>query len=168
MSKKLLPLLLAAWMTVTCGEPFATAQVQGDTNTSPNSSQQANPKPSPQERHAGKIKAEVQRRGVGELVRVNVELYDKTKLGGYIGSIGEDQFVLREASGGKDTNVDYASVKKLRAINPGNDPGSNSDTRPGILRTIAFGASAFQSTKSLIVLAVLFAGLIALVSSDKS
>jgi hypothetical protein len=142
MFKESLALLLAGLMIVTSGGTYAVAQAKA--------------KNDPQEHHASKVKACVRRLGTGESSRVNVELYDKTKLSGYIAEIGEDQFILREVKTGKDTNVAYASVKKLR--------GSS----PGLGRTVALGAGAYQSKTVLIVLAVLFAGLLALVASDKS
>ena len=144
MFKESLALLLAGLMIVTSGGPYAVAQAK------------AKVKNDPQGHHVSKVKAAVQRLGTGESARVNVELYNKTKLSGYIAEIGEDQFVLREVKTNQDTDVAYSSVKKLR--------GSS----PGLGRTIALGAGAYQSKTVLIVLAVLFAGLIALVASDKS
>jgi len=112
---------------------------------------------------------------------LTVELYDKTKLSGYIVTVGEDRFTLhadpltktgdnkRDKTPDKDTSaqdttgnteIAYSSVKKLR----GNGPGTAST----VLRTVALGGSAFQSKKALIVVAVLFVVVIALVASDKS
>jgi hypothetical protein len=87
---------------------------------------------------------------------VKLELYNKTKLSGSIGEIGEDQFVLRESNTGNPIQVAYSSVKNLR--------GSG----PSLAKIILFGPAAYGSKTGLIVLAVLLGGLIALVSSDKS
>jgi hypothetical protein len=106
--------------------------------------------------HASRVKAAIQRLGTGESARLKVELYDGTKLAGSIVEIGDDQFVLHEAKTGKNTEIAYSAVKRLK----GNGPGW--------ARPIALGAGAFQSKTALIVLAALAAAVIALVASDKS
>jgi hypothetical protein len=81
MCKELLAVLLTGLVVVIAGDPYAVAQAKDDR----------------QGQHTSQVKTEVRRLGTGESSRVNVELYDKTKLLGSIVEIGEDQFVLRDA-----------------------------------------------------------------------
>jgi hypothetical protein len=73
--------------------------------------------------------------GTGESARLKVELYDDTKLAGSIVGIGDDQFVLHDARTGKNTEIAYSAVKRLKG------------NAPGLARTIALGAGAFQSKR---------------------
>ena len=139
MLSKSLSLLLAGWMIAASGAPYAQAK-NGD----------------PRGAHASKVKAAIQRLGTGESARLKVELYDNTRLAGFIVEIGDDQFVLQEAKTGNKSEIAYSAVKRLKG------------NAPGLARTIAFGAGAFQSRTALIVLAALAAAVIALVASDKS
>jgi hypothetical protein len=135
---KSLSVWLAGWMIVASSATYAQA------------------KNDPRGAHAPRVKAAIQRLGTGESARLKGELYDGTKLAGSIVEIGDDQFVLRNAKTGKNTEIAYSAVKRLK----GNGPG--------LARTIALGAGAFQSKTALIVLAALAAAVIALVASDKS
>jgi hypothetical protein len=132
--------MLAGWMIVAAGAPCAQAKNNED----------------PRGAHAAKAKAAIERLGTGESARVRVELYDKRRLSGSIVEIGDEQFVLEEAKTGRKTEIAYSAVKRLKG------------NAPGLARTIAFGAGAFQSKPALIVLAALAAAVIALVASDRS
>jgi hypothetical protein len=138
MFRKSLSVWLAGWMIVASSAPYAQAK---------NDSRGA---------HASRVKAAIQRLGTGESARLKVELYDGTKLAGSIVEIGDDQLVLHNAKTGKNTEIAYSAVKRLK----GNGPG--------LARTLALGAGAFQSKTALLVLAALAAAVIALVASDKS
>jgi hypothetical protein len=110
----------------------------------------------PRRADAAKVKADIGRLGTGESSRLKVELYDKTKLAGSIVEIGDDRFVLHDAKTDKNTDIAYSAVNKLRG------------STPGLARTIALGADAYQSRTALIVRAALAAVMIALVATDKS
>jgi hypothetical protein len=138
MFSKSLSVWLAGWMIVASVAPYAQAK---------NDSRGA---------HAARVKAAIQRLGTGESARLQVELYDDTKLAGFIVEIGDDQFVLHDAKTGQSTEIAYSAVKRLKG------------NAPGLARTIALGAGAFQSKTALIVLAALAVAVIALVASDRS
>ena len=138
MFSKSLSVWLAAWMIVASGSP--NAQAKND----------------PQGAHASRVKAAIQRLGTGESARLKVVLYDDTTLAGSIVEIGDDQFVLHDAKTGKNTEIAYSAVKRLKG------------NAPGLARTIALGAGAFQSKTALIVLVALAVAVIALVAADKS
>ncbi len=80
------------------------------------------PAPTPEQKQAAKVKAEVARRGVGEKSRVRVKLRNKHEFKGHITQIEEDWFQLQidqdwfDADTSKDRLVEihYAEVEKLR------------------------------------------------------
>jgi hypothetical protein len=138
MFSKSLSLLLAVWILVVSGAPYALA------------------KQDPRSAHTSRVKAAIQHLGTGESARLKVELYDKTKLAGSIAEIGDDQFVLHDATTGRSSSIAYSAVKKLRG------------SAPGLVQTIALGVGAYESRTVLIVLAALAATVLALVACDKS
>lgn len=69
------------------------------------------------ERLAAKVKAGVAKLGVGREAQVELKLYDKTKLKGYIGEAGEKSFIVVDAKTGEASTVNYSSVEKIKGKN---------------------------------------------------
>jgi hypothetical protein len=74
-----------------------------------------------------RIKAQVQKRGVGEKSRVRVTLSSGTTLKGYIGKIEESSFEVNDGKTGKVTSVSYADVQKIQG------PGLSKVAKVGIV-----------------------------------
>jgi ribosomal protein S28E/S33 len=72
---------------------------------------------SKQVRLAGKVKKEIARLGVGPDARVEVKLYDGTKVKGYVSEIADEYFVVTDAKTGAATRVVYPQVKQLDGRN---------------------------------------------------
>ena len=70
-----------------------------------------------QARFAEKVKAGVEKLGVGEETYVTVKLRDKTKLAGYISEAREESFVVTNLKTSEATTVAYADVKKVKGHN---------------------------------------------------
>ena len=70
-----------------------------------------------QARFAEKVKAGVEKLGVGEETYVKVKLRDKTKLAGYISEAREESFVVTDLRTSEATTVAYADVKKVKGHN---------------------------------------------------
>ncbi len=70
-----------------------------------------------QARFAEKVKAGVEKLGVGEETYVRVKLRDKTKLAGYISEAREESFVVTNLKTSEATTVAYADVKKVKGHN---------------------------------------------------
>jgi hypothetical protein len=70
-----------------------------------------------QARFAEKVKAGVEKLGVGEETYVRVKLRDKTKLAGYISEAREESFVVTDLKTSEATTVAYADVKKVKGHN---------------------------------------------------
>ncbi len=70
-----------------------------------------------QARFAEKVKAGVEKLGVGEETYVRVKLRDKTKLTGYISEAREESFVVTNLKTSEATTVAYADVKKVKGHN---------------------------------------------------
>src|SRR5215208_7215099 len=66
---------------------------------------------------AQKVKAGIMKLGIGQSSRVSLRLRDKTKLGGYIGEIGEDSFVVADLESGRRTTVAYPDVVQVKGNN---------------------------------------------------
>ncbi len=62
---------------------------------------------------AARVKAEVQKRGIGEKSRVKVKLWNKVELKGYISKIEDASFDLSDKKTGQATTVVYADVDKV-------------------------------------------------------
>ena len=71
---------------------------------------------------AAKIKAEVQKRGVGEKSRVRVELMNGVEEKAYISKIEESSFTVTDNKTGQTTTISYADVQKIRG--PGLSKGA--------------------------------------------
>ncbi|SRR5947208_2228785 len=67
-----------------------------------------------QEASQSKIKAEVQRRGIGEKSRVKVRLRNKTQVKGYISKIEDASFDVTDKNTGQATTIPYADVEKVQ------------------------------------------------------
>ena len=66
-------------------------------------------------RHADKIKAEIQKRGIGEKSRVKVKLRDNGgEVKGYISRIDDTSFQVTDRKSGHVTSINYADVDKVR------------------------------------------------------
>ncbi len=87
-----------------------------------------------QAKQAAKVKAGIEKLGVGEQSRVSLKLYDKTKRSGYISEIGEDSFVVVEDRSSVATRVAYPDVAQVK--------GQNLTTGDKVLIGVAIGVGA--------------------------
>jgi hypothetical protein len=71
---------------------------------------------------SAKIKAEVQKRGIGEKSRVRVELMNGVEEKAYISKIEESSFTVTDNKTGQTTTISYADVQKIRG--PGLSKGA--------------------------------------------
>src|SRR5689334_22189279 len=60
-----------------------------------------------------KVKAKVAKLGTGEKAKATVILKDGTKIKGYIGQAGNDDFVLRDRKTDSPTTIRYSDVSKI-------------------------------------------------------
>jgi hypothetical protein len=74
-----------------------------------------------------RIKAQVEKRGVGEKSRVRVTLSSGTMLKGYIGKIEESSFEVNDGKTGKVTSISYTDVQKIQG------PGLSKVAKVGIV-----------------------------------
>ena len=70
-----------------------------------------------QARFAEKVREGINRLGAGEAARIELKLKDKTRLKGYVSSIGGDSFTVVEAKTGAATVVPYPQVAQARGNN---------------------------------------------------
>src|SRR6266700_6094511 len=63
---------------------------------------------------SAKVKAEVQRRGIGEKSRVRVRLRNKEEVKGYISKIEDASFDVTDKNAGRATTIPYVGVEKIR------------------------------------------------------
>lgn len=68
-------------------------------------------------RRVEKIKANINKLGVGQESRIVVKLRDKRTLGGYISAIHDDTFVITEAKTGEATTIPYPAVAAAKGGN---------------------------------------------------
>jgi cell division protein YceG involved in septum cleavage len=68
-------------------------------------------------RKAEKVKQAVNKLGTGEKARIKVRLKDGTRLKGYVGEIGADDFQIRDAKTATTNRVAYAQVKQVEGQN---------------------------------------------------
>ena len=83
-----------------------------------------------------KVKAKVAKLGTGEKAKATVILKDRTKIKGYIGQAGNDDFVLRDRKTDSPTTIRYSDVSKVES-NKGHSTARNLGLGIGI------GAGAF-------------------------
>ncbi len=89
-------------------------------------------------KNAAKVKAEVQKRGIGKQSRLKVTLRDQTEVKGYASQIGDASFQIANPKTQDVTTIAYADVKKVR--------------RPGLSRSV--GIAIGIGVALLIVLAI--------------
>jgi hypothetical protein len=82
------------------------------------------------------VKAKVAKLGTGEKAKATVILKDGTKIKGYIGQAGSDDFVLRDRKTDSPTTIRYSDVSKVES-NKGHSTARNLGLGIGI------GAGAF-------------------------
>jgi hypothetical protein len=63
---------------------------------------------------AAKVKAKVQKRGIGENARVKAKLVSGAEVNGYISKIEETSFTVTDKKTGQTTTVPYADVQKIQ------------------------------------------------------
>jgi hypothetical protein len=83
-----------------------------------------------------KVKAKVAKLGTGEKAKATLILKDGTKLKGYIGQAGNDDFVVRDRKTDSPTTIRYTDVAKVES-NKGHSTARNLGLGIGI------GAGAF-------------------------
>ena len=83
-----------------------------------------------------KVKAKVAKLGTGEKAKATLILKDGTKLKGYIGQAGSDEFVLQDRKTDSPTTLRYSDVAKVES-NKGHSTARNLGLGIGI------GAGAF-------------------------
>jgi hypothetical protein len=83
-----------------------------------------------------KVKAKVAKLGTGEKAKATLILKDGTKLKGYIGQAGNDDFVVRDRKTDSPTTIRYSDVAKVES-NKGHSTARNLGLGIGI------GAGAF-------------------------
>lgn len=83
-----------------------------------------------------KVKAKIAKLGVGEKAKATVFLKDGTKIKGYIGQAGSDDFVLRDRKTDAPTTIRYSEVAKVD-----NNRGHSTARNLGL--GIGIGAGAF-------------------------
>ena len=83
-----------------------------------------------------KVKAKVAKLGTGEKAKATVILKDGTKIKGYIGQAGNDDFVVRDRKTDSPTTIRYSDVSKVES-NKGHSTARNLGMGIGI------GAGAF-------------------------
>ena len=86
--------------------------------------------------HAAEVKAEVQRRGIGEKSRVKVRLRNKEEVKGYISKIEEASFEVTNKNTGRATTIPYADVEKISRT------GLSKGAKIGIIVLVAVGVVA--------------------------
>ena len=65
------------------------------------------------QKNAERAKKNVARLGVGKKAKAGITLNDLTKVKGYIYSVGDDDFVIRDSKTDSPTTVRYADVKSV-------------------------------------------------------
>jgi hypothetical protein len=66
---------------------------------------------------AVKVKTSIEKLGSGKDAKVEIKLYDKTKLKGYIDQIEESSFSVTDSTSGLRTEVPYRNVKQIKGNN---------------------------------------------------
>jgi hypothetical protein len=88
---------------------------------------------------AVKVKAGVEKLGSGKDAKVEIKLYDKTKLKGYIDQIGENSFSVTDSTSGSTTEVSYRNVKQIK----GNNLTVGKAIVIGVVALLVIGAIAY-------------------------
>lgn len=66
---------------------------------------------------AEKVKAGITALGIGPNAKVEIKLYDKTKIKGYVKESTAEQFVVVDGKTGVETTVTYPEVKQVKGSN---------------------------------------------------
>jgi len=103
-SMKIVSLLL---VTLLVYNPFVLAAQAAPASGTTQVQTQETPK-------AAKIKAKVQKRGIGEKSRVRAKLVNGAELRGYISKIEEASFTVTDKKTGQTTTISYADVQKIQ------------------------------------------------------
>jgi hypothetical protein len=82
-----------------------------------------------------KVKAKVAKLGVGEKAKATAFLKDGTKIKGYIGQAGSDDFIIRDRKTDAPTTIRYADVSKI-------DSNRGHSTARNIAIGVGIGAGA--------------------------
>ena len=89
-------------------------------------------------KNAAKVKAEVQKRGIGKQSRLKVTLRDQTEVKGYVSQIGDTSFQITNPKTQDVTTIAYADVKKVR--------------RPGLSRSVGTAIVVGVAAAALLIL----------------
>ena len=89
-------------------------------------------------KNAAKVKAEVQKRGIGKQSRLKVTLRDQTEVKGYVSQIGDASFQITNPQTQDVTTIAYADVKKVR--------------RPGLSRSVGTAIVVGVAAAALLIL----------------
>src|SRR5437667_4698609 len=92
--------------------------------------------PTQEASQSAEVKAEVQRRGIGEKSRVKVRLRNKEEVKGYISKIEEASFEVTNKNTGRATTIPYADVEKISRT------GLSKGAKIGIIVLVAVGVVA--------------------------
>lgn len=65
---------------------------------------------------AARVKATVQKHGIGERSRVKVRLRDKADVKGYISKIEDASFDVTDKGSGQVTTIPYANVERVQGV----------------------------------------------------
>ena len=98
------------------------------------SSVSANSKTDPRIELTEKTCAGIHKLGVGKEARVEVKLFDKTKLKGYVSEAGETSFTITDPKTETSSVVPYATVTQVK--------GNNLTTRTKIIIGVAIAVAA--------------------------
>ncbi len=92
---------------------------------------------------AAKVKAKVQKRGIGQNSRVKVKLANGAEVKGYISKIEETSFTVTDKKTGQNTAVPYGDVQKIQG--PGLSKGDK------ILIGVGVGVAVFGIVVGIIL-----------------
>ena len=112
------------------------------TIASPVSAQQAKTK---QEKKTEKIREKIQKLGVGENVKIKVELHNDTTYQGYLSQVNDENFLVVDKAGNPNT-INYSDVNKVG--------GKNLSTGAKIAIGIGIGVGATLLTLYLIFISL--------------
>jgi len=73
--------------------------------------------PEKEAKYARKVKSEIMRLGSGPQTDIKVRLRDNSKISGYLGEVGENNFTVVDKQTAKTTSVEYSKVKKASGKN---------------------------------------------------
>lgn len=95
-------------------------------------------------RFAAKVKAAIAKLGTGPDSRIEVKLYDKKSLKGYLSQQGEDSFTVTDYKTGTATQVLYPQVKKVKGNNLSSEKKFSLAVVIGLLVAVAIAYRNFE------------------------